>query len=100
VVSVEHVPEDDVERYAMRSLPAPESDRLEEHLLVCSVCRGRLESTEQYVAVMRSAAGKAERDRRIGGLWAASLGGSNGPVRIALRASCEAWRAFQSRTGR
>jgi predicted anti-sigma-YlaC factor YlaD len=41
---------------AIRTLPAPESECLEEHLLICSECRDRLESTDEYVAAMRSAA--------------------------------------------
>jgi predicted anti-sigma-YlaC factor YlaD len=41
-----------------RTLPAPGSDRLEEHLLICSECRDRLESTDQYVMAMKAAAGK------------------------------------------
>jgi hypothetical protein len=53
---VDHATEDDLERYAMRTLPAPESDRLEEHLLIFSACRDRLESTD--VAAMPSAAAK------------------------------------------
>ena len=52
---VEHVSEDDLERYAMRTLPAPEVESLEEHLLICSACRDRLESTDQYVAAMKAA---------------------------------------------
>ena len=55
---VQHVSEDDLEKFAMRSLPAPESDRLEEHLLICSACRDRLTATDGYVAAMRSAAAK------------------------------------------
>jgi predicted anti-sigma-YlaC factor YlaD len=53
---VQHVSKDDLENYAMRTLPAPESERLEEHLLICSACRDRLESTEQYVEAMKAAA--------------------------------------------
>jgi hypothetical protein len=65
---VQHAAEDDLENYAMRSLPAPESDRLEEHLL-SSACRDRLEFTDEYVAAMRSAAaGQAQRKRRIAAL--------------------------------
>ena len=52
---VEHATDDTLERNAMRTLPAPESERLEEHLLICSACRDRLESTDQYVAAMRAA---------------------------------------------
>jgi len=58
---VEHVSEDDLERYAMRTLPAPESECLEEHLLICSECRDGLTATDGYVAAMRSAAGKIRR---------------------------------------
>ncbi|MGD0496992.1 MAG: hypothetical protein ABSC23_01005 [Bryobacteraceae bacterium] len=61
---MEHVSEDDLERYAMLSLPAPESERLEEHLLMYSACRDRLESTDVYVTAMRSAAGKIRWDER------------------------------------
>ena len=32
--------------------------RLEEHLLICSACRDRLESTDEYLAAMRSAANR------------------------------------------
>jgi hypothetical protein len=52
---VEHVPEDDLELYAMRSLPAPESERLEDHLLICQSCQDRLQSTDEFVAAMRAA---------------------------------------------
>jgi uncharacterized CHY-type Zn-finger protein len=45
---VEHVCEDDLERYAMRTLPAPESERLEEHILICPACRDRLHATDEY----------------------------------------------------
>ena len=62
VVSVEHVSEDDLERYATRTLPATELDRLEEHLLICSACRDRLQTTDEYVMAMRSAAGKTRDD--------------------------------------
>lgn len=48
--------DDTLERYSMRTLPAPEVESLEEHLLICSAYRDRLESTDQYVASMRAAA--------------------------------------------
>jgi anti-sigma factor RsiW len=59
---VEHVSEDDLERYAMRTLTAPESDRLEEHLLICSACRDRIDATDEYVAAMKAAAGKIRQE--------------------------------------
>jgi hypothetical protein len=40
----------------MRTLPEPETGYPEEHLLICSACRDRLESTDEYVAAMHSAA--------------------------------------------
>jgi anti-sigma factor RsiW len=55
---VDHAAEDDLERYAMRTLPATESDRLEEHLLICAECRDRLEATDECVATMKAAAAK------------------------------------------
>jgi len=56
VVFVEHAAEDDLERYAMRTLPAPEVESLEEHLLICGGCRDRLTAADEYVAAMHSAA--------------------------------------------
>ena len=56
MVSVAHIGEDDLEQYAMRTLPESACATLEEHLLICWVCRDRLESTNQYVAAMKLAA--------------------------------------------
>jgi hypothetical protein len=58
---VEHVTEDDLERYAMRTLSAPESDHLEEHGLIGQSGRDRLESTDEFVAAMRAAAARIRR---------------------------------------
>jgi predicted anti-sigma-YlaC factor YlaD len=33
-----------------------ESDRLEEHLLICQSCRNRLKATDEYVVAMKAAA--------------------------------------------
>ena len=55
---MEHISEDALERYAMRTLPEPELAVLEEHLLICAECRQRLQATEQYVAAMREAAAR------------------------------------------
>lgn len=52
---MEHVSEDDLERYAMRTLPESAVAPLEEHLLICAECRGRLVETERYVAPLRAA---------------------------------------------
>jgi predicted anti-sigma-YlaC factor YlaD len=45
-----------LELYAMRTLPESACATLEEHLLICSECRGCLQTTEQYVAAMKAAA--------------------------------------------
>jgi hypothetical protein len=74
---VEHVPEDDLELYAMRTLPAPESELLEEHLLICSACRDWLESTDERCVRRRRRSGRVEKASRgavdavpfVGVLW-------------------------------
>jgi hypothetical protein len=53
---VDHTSDDVLERYAMRTLPGAALAQLEEHLLIYSGCRGRLDETEQYVAAIRAAA--------------------------------------------
>ena len=54
-----HISEEVLEQYAMRTLPeSAELGRLEEHLLICSECRNRLQMMDDYVAAMRSAAAK------------------------------------------
>jgi hypothetical protein len=56
---VNHISEEVLEQYAMRTLPeSAELGRLEEHLLICSECRNRLQMMDDYVAAMRSAAAK------------------------------------------
>lgn len=51
-----HVLEDHLEAYALRQLQAGEFDALEDHLLVCDVCRQRLNETEQRLTATRIAA--------------------------------------------
>lgn len=62
---VRHIPADDLEGYAMGSLPL-EVGRVEEHLLICSECRERLKAADEYVAAMRMAAEKIRRDEQAG----------------------------------
>jgi anti-sigma factor RsiW len=61
---VQHVSEDDLDLYAMRTLPAAQSERLEEHLLICSECRDRLQTMDEYVAAMKSAAATIRESRK------------------------------------
>lgn len=63
MVSVEHVSEDDLEKYAMQTLAEAETENLELHLLTCSECRDRLQAADEYVAAMRSAAAKITESR-------------------------------------
>jgi len=53
---VQHAAEDDLENYAMRTLPAAQVESLEEHLLICGGCRDRLTAADEYVAAMKAAA--------------------------------------------
>ena len=53
---MEHISEDDLEQYTMRTMPEADLDHLDGHLLICSECRDRLVETEQYVAAIRAAA--------------------------------------------
>jgi hypothetical protein len=73
VVSVEHIGEDDLENYAMRTLPESSCAALEEHLLICEDCRERLDSEIEFVTAMRSAAARTIKERD-GGCDAASAG--------------------------
>lgn len=61
MVPVEHVSEDDLERYAMRTLSESGCATLEEHLPFCSGCRDRLQAMDDYVTATRSAAAKISR---------------------------------------
>jgi hypothetical protein len=61
---VQHASDDEFESYAMLTLPEPEAERLEEHLLVCAECSGRLQSTDEFVAAMRAAAAKMRSSGR------------------------------------
>jgi anti-sigma factor RsiW len=61
---VEHIGEDDLEQYAMQTLPESACLTLEEHLLICPECRERLTAMDEYLAAMRSAA-KQIKDSEI-----------------------------------
>ena len=65
---VEHICDDDLEQYAMRTLPAAESERLEEHVLICADCQDRLQAVDEYVAAMKVAAATKLRESGTGEL--------------------------------
>lgn len=51
-----HISEDDLESYSMhRSMPGADLAALEEHLLVCDLCRSNLEEMDRRIASMKSA---------------------------------------------
>ncbi len=50
-----HPSEDALELYVMDRLGEEEQARLEEHLLLCEECRGRVQETEDYVRAMQTA---------------------------------------------
>lgn len=64
---VNHVSDDWLEQYAMRTLPESEATTLEEHLLVCPACQDRLKATDEYIAAMRAAAKKLEQEDETDG---------------------------------
>ena len=55
---MEHPSDDDLERYAIGTLPDSACAALEEHLLICEVCQDRLAAEIEFVKAIRSAAAK------------------------------------------
>ena len=53
---VSHVSEEDLEQYAMHTLRESACATLEEHLLICSQCRERLEAEDRCLAAFKAAA--------------------------------------------
>jgi predicted anti-sigma-YlaC factor YlaD len=53
-----HVDNDDLERYSLGDSDEASAARIEEHLLVCNGCRGRLTQVDEYHRAMREAAAK------------------------------------------
>jgi hypothetical protein len=50
-----HIPEDVLERYALRRLAHADRVSLEEHLLFCSACQVTLKEIDEYTKVMKAA---------------------------------------------
>lgn len=51
-----HMDGDEVERYSTGTICEAESTRIEEHLLVCEVCRNRVTESDEQLAALRRAA--------------------------------------------
>jgi len=50
-----HIPEDVLERYALRRLADADRVPLDEHLLFCPACQVSLKGMDEYVKVMKAA---------------------------------------------
>ena len=50
-----HLSDEVLERYSMGALSEPQSAPLEEHLLLCELCRTRLEELDQFTRLMKAA---------------------------------------------
>ena len=61
---MQHPSEESLEMYSMGSLPDSKTGPLEEHLLVCQLCRERLVATDEFVAAMRAAAATIRQEER------------------------------------
>ena len=48
-------PDDLLENYAMGKLSDQESEPVEEHLLLCSVCQERLDNLDDFIQVIKTA---------------------------------------------
>ncbi|GEM_PF-109617 len=60
-VLMDHISEDELDRYAARSLPAARTAAVEEHLLICEFCQDRLDLTEEFIAALRAAVQQRRR---------------------------------------
>lgn len=58
----EHISEESLESYALGSLSEPLVTGLEEHLLICPACQDKLREFDDYVAAMRGAAARLDRE--------------------------------------
>jgi hypothetical protein len=52
---VQHISDNDLDNFAMQTLPKPEAGPLVEHLVVCQSCRERLDAEIEFVTAMRGA---------------------------------------------
>ena len=56
-----HLDSESLEQYSMGKISDRKAVGIEEHLLVCDVCRMSLEATDSFVAAMRSASESVRR---------------------------------------
>ena len=65
----QHVKEADLESYSMHALSQEASARVEQHLLICETCRGRLTEADEYAAAMKDAARDLPRQTSVRNEW-------------------------------
>jgi hypothetical protein len=56
-----HMEPEELERYSLGYTTAVETERIEEHLLVCEQCREKLDETEGFAIAMKAAATQLDR---------------------------------------
>jgi len=61
-----HPSEEVLEEYALGRLTGPELEQLEEHLLVCAQCQDRLAETDEFIVIMKQAAGRLQQESPVG----------------------------------
>ncbi len=71
-----HADDDLLESFSLKTLAEEDAAPLEEHLLVCDMCRQRLSETDGYVSAMRTAAARQR-----------AAGTSRRPARYAVLAA-------------
>src|SRR6266404_1145335 len=69
-----HMEEDEVERYSMQEMSDVESGPFEEHLLICEVCRNRVQEADIYVSAMQCAGTQARGAPPKRAVWSWSFG--------------------------
>lgn len=50
---MDHISEDELDRYAARQLPEAQATVVEDHLLTCSFCQERLRVTDEFIVALR-----------------------------------------------
>lgn len=57
-----HLTEDAIESYSLGRLPDPDSEILEEHVLLCASCQDRLQQMDEFIAAFKVASAKMRRE--------------------------------------
>ncbi len=62
--AVHHMDAEEIERYSLGDLPEREAAPFDEHLLICGLCRTKVEASDAYLAAMRGAASLVRQAER------------------------------------